>query len=141
LHRIKNEYQNGVIDMPELTKQRPKFLNLMAIKLPLPGVASILHRVSGIGLFLMLPLLIWMLDLSLKSADTYNTLMAVTGHPLVKLILIGLLWAFLHHFCMGIRILLIDIHVGVEKAASYKSTVAVLAVSLLMTLILGVKLW
>ncbi len=127
--------------MTELTKQRPKFLNLMAIKLPLPGVASILHRVSGIGLFLMLPLLIWMLDLSLKSADTYNTLVAVTGHPFVKLILIGLLWAFLHHFCMGIRILLIDIHVGVEKAAARKSTVAVLAVSLLMTLILGAKLW
>lgn len=127
--------------MTELTKQRPKFLNLMAIKLPLPGVASILHRVSGIGLFLMLPLLIWMLDLSLKSADTYSTLVTVTGHPLVKLILIGLLWAFLHHFCMGIRILLIDIHVGVEKAAARKSTVAVLAVSLLMTLILGAKLW
>ncbi len=134
-------HQNGVIDMTELTKQRPKFLNLMAIKLPLPGVASILHRVSGIGLFLMLPLLIWMLDLSLKSADTYSTLVTVTGHPLVKLILIGLLWAFLHHFCMGIRILLIDIHVGVEKAAARKSTVAVLAVSLLMTLILGAKLW
>lgn len=127
--------------MTELTKRRPKFLNLMAIKLPLPGVASILHRISGVGLFLMLPLLIWMLDLSLKSADTYNTLVAVAGHPLLKLILIGLLWAFLHHFCMGIRILLIDIHVGVEKAAAYKSTVAVLAVSLTLTLILGAKLW
>jgi succinate dehydrogenase / fumarate reductase cytochrome b subunit len=82
-----------------------------------------------------------MLDLSLKSADTYNNLVAVTGHPLFKLILIGLLWAFLHHFCMGIRILLIDIHVGVEKAAAYKSTLAVLAVSLVLTLILGAKLW
>jgi len=127
--------------MTELTKRRPKFLNLMEIKLPLPGVASILHRISGIGLFLMLPLLIWMLDLSLKSADTYNTLVSVASHPLVKLILIGLLWAFLHHFCMGIRILLIDIHVGVEKEAARKSTVAVLAVSLVMTLILGAKLW
>lgn len=127
--------------MSELTKQRPKFLNLMEIKLPLPGVASILHRISGVGLFLMLPLLIWMLDLSLKSADTYNTLVAVTSHPLLKLLMIGLLWAFLHHFCMGIRILLIDIHVGVEKAAARKSTVAVLAVSLILTLILGAKLW
>lgn len=127
--------------MTELTKQRPKFLNLMEIKLPLPGVASILHRISGVGLFLMLPLLIWMLDLSLKSADSYSALVAFAGHPLVKLILIGLLWAFLHHFCMGIRILLIDIHVGVEKAAARKSTVVVLAVSLLMTLVLGAKLW
>jgi succinate dehydrogenase / fumarate reductase cytochrome b subunit len=127
--------------MAELTKKRPKYLNLVEIKLPIAGFASILHRISGIGLFLMLPLLIWMLDLSLKSADTYNTLMAVAAHPLVKLILIGLLWAFLHHFCMCIRILLIDIHVGVEKAAARKSTIAVLAVSLLMTLILGAKLW
>lgn len=127
--------------MTELTKQRPKFLNLMEIRQPLPAVASILHRVSGAGLFLMLPLLVWMLDLSLKSADTYNSLVAFAGHPLVKLILIGLLWAFLHHFCMGVRILLIDIHVGVEKCAARKSTVAVLAVSLVMTLVLGAKLW
>jgi len=127
--------------MPELIKQRPKFLNLMEIKQPLPAVASILHRISGAGLFLMLPLLIWMLDLSLKSTDTYNTLVAVTSHPLLKLLLIGLLWAFLHHFCMVIRILLIDIHVGVEKTAARKSTVAVLAVSLILTLVLGAKLW
>lgn len=127
--------------MSELSKQRPKFLNLMEIRLPLPGVASILHRVSGVGLFLMLPLLIWLLDLSLKSPDSYQTLQAVAAHPLVKLILIGLLWAFLHHFCMGIRILLIDIHVGVEKAKARTSAVAVFVVSLVLTAILGALLW
>lgn len=127
--------------MAELTKKRPKYLNLFEIRLPIAGFASILHRVSGIGLFLMLPLLIWLLELSLKSADSYQTLQAVAGHPLVKLVLIGLLWAFLHHFCMGIRILLIDIHVGVAKAQARTSAIAVLAISLLMTLVLGVKLW
>ena len=127
--------------MSELTKQRPKFLNLFEIKLPIPGFASILHRVSGAGLFLMLPLLIWLLDLSLRSADSYQSFVAVTGHPLVKLVLIGLLWAFLHHFCMGIRILLIDIHVSVEKAQARASAKAVLAVSIILTLILGAKLW
>lgn len=127
--------------MSELTKKRPKYLNLMEIRLPIAGFASILHRVSGIGLFLMLPLLIWLLDLSLKSADSYQTLQAVVGHPLVKLLLIGLMWAFLHHFCMGIRILLIDIQVGVEKAQASASAKAVLAVSLVLTLILGAKLW
>lgn len=126
--------------MSELIKQRPKFLNLAEIKQPVPAVASILHRISGVGLFLMLPLLIWLLDLSLKSADSYQTLLAVTAYPLVKLILIGLLWAFMHHFCMGIRILLIDIHVGVEKAQARASAKAVLVISLLLTLILGVKL-
>jgi succinate dehydrogenase / fumarate reductase cytochrome b subunit len=113
----------------------------MEIKLPIAGFASILHRISGIGLFLMLPLLIWLLELSLRSADSYQTLQAVIANPLVKLILIGLLWAFLHHFCMGIRILLIDIHVGVEKAKARASAKAVLAVSLVLTLVLGVKLW
>lgn len=127
--------------MAELTKKRPKYLNLFEIKLPLPGFASILHRVSGLGLFLMLPLLIWLLDLSLRSGDTFQTLQSVIGHPLIKLVLIGLLWAFLHHFCMGIRILLIDIQVGVEKAQARASAKAVLAISLVLTVILGVRLW
>jgi succinate dehydrogenase / fumarate reductase cytochrome b subunit len=59
---------------------------------------------------------------------------------LVKLILLGLLWAFLHHFCMGIRILLIDIHIGVEKEQAHASAVAVMVVSLALTLIFGLKL-
>jgi succinate dehydrogenase / fumarate reductase cytochrome b subunit len=126
--------------MTEITKQRPKFLNLVEIKLPLPGFASILHRVSGAGLFLMLPLLIWLFQLSLGSPESFETLKAVAGHPLVKLILLGLLWAFLHHFCMGIRILLIDVHVGVEKQQALTSAKAVLAVSLALTAVLGLKL-
>ena len=126
--------------MNEITKKRPKYLNLFEIKLPLAGFASILHRVSGAGLFLMLPLLIWLLQLSLASPESFETFKAVTGHPLVKLILLGLLWAYLHHFCMGIRILLIDVHIGVEKAQAHTSAMAVLVVSLGLTLILGLTL-
>ena len=127
--------------MAELSKKRPKYLNLFEIKLPIAGFASILHRVSGLGLFLMLPLLLWLLDVSLHSPESFQFMQATIAHPLVKLVLIGLLWAFLHHFCMGIRILLIDIHVGVGKAQARTSAIAVLAVSLLLTLILGAKLW
>jgi succinate dehydrogenase / fumarate reductase cytochrome b subunit len=127
--------------MAELIKKRPKYLNLVQIKLPIAGFASILHRVSGIGLFLMLPLLIWLLELSLRSAESFQALQSVIANPFVKLILIGLLWAFLHHFFMGIRILLIDIHVGVDKASAGLTAKAVLAVSLALTLILGAKLW
>jgi succinate dehydrogenase / fumarate reductase, cytochrome b subunit len=127
--------------MAVMVKKRPKYLNLFEIKLPIAGFASILHRVSGFGLFLMLPLLIWLLELSLTSRESYATLQSIIGHPLAKLLLIGLLWAFLHHFCMGIRILLIDIHVGVDKARASNSAKMVLAVSLPMTLILGAKLW
>ncbi len=126
--------------MNEITKQRPKFLNLVAIRLPLAGFASILHRVSGIGIFLMLPLLIWLLQLSLGSAESFETLKAVVANPLVRLILLGLLWAFLHHFCMGIRILLIDIQIGVEKEQARASAKAVLAVSLALTAAFGLKL-
>lgn len=127
--------------MSEMTKQRPKHLALHEIRLPLAGFASILHRVSGAGLFLMLPLLIWLFQLSLGSTqqnvDMFN---AVTGNWLAKLILLGLIWAFLHHFCMGIRILLIDIHVGVEKQQAHSSAVAVMVISLALTAIFGLKL-
>lgn len=127
--------------MAEMKKPRPKYLALHEIRLPVAGYASILHRVSGAGLFLMLPLLIWLFQISLDSTQQGSALFAaVTGNILVKLILLGLLWAFLHHFCMGIRILLIDIHVGVEKQQAHASAIAVLAVSLTLTLIFGLKL-
>jgi len=127
--------------MPEMTKPRPKHLALHQIRLPLAGYASILHRVSGAGLFLMLPLLIWLLQLSLSpNQESAAMFSAVTDNLLVKLILLGLLWAFLHHFCMGIRILLIDIHVGVEKQQAHNSAMAVMVVSLALTLVLGLKL-
>ncbi|MBL8479029.1 MAG: succinate dehydrogenase, cytochrome b556 subunit, partial [Sterolibacteriaceae bacterium] len=88
-----------------------------------------------------LPLLIWLLQLSLGATqDSAATFAAVTGNWLVKLILLGLLWAFLHHFCMGIRILLIDIHVGVEKQQAHNSAMTVMVVSLALTAILGLKL-
>lgn len=127
--------------MDGIARKRPKHLNLFQIKLPSAGVASILHRISGFGMFLMLPLLIWLLELSLGSPETFALFKSIIANPLVKLLLIGLLWAFLHHFCMGIRILLIDIHMGVGKAQAAASAKAVLAVSVALTLILGVKLW
>ena len=127
--------------MPGMTKPRPVHLALHEIRLPLPGFASILHRISGAGIFLLLPFLIWLLQLSLSptqsSADTFA---ALTGNWFVKLILLGLVWAFLHHFCMGIRILLIDVHVGVEKQQARSSAMAVMVVSLALTAIFGLKL-
>lgn len=129
--------------MSEITmkKERPKHLDLMVIKLPLPGIASILHRVSGAGLFLMLPFLIFLLQFSLESPQSFETFKAVVGHPLAKLILLGLLWAFLHHFCMGIRILLLDLDMGTDLKPARTSAKAVMVVSLVLTAIVGVKLW
>ena len=126
--------------MPEITKQRPKFLELSAIHLPLSGKLSIMHRISGGALFLMLPCLIYLLQLSLGTQQEFDTFRAITGYPLIKLILLALMYGFIHHFCMGIRILLIDIHVGVEKQQAHASAVAVMVVSLALTLIFGLKL-
>lgn len=124
-----------------MNKHRPKHLALHLIKLPLPGFVSVLHRISGLLLFVALPLLLLMLQYSLRSIETYTLLLAVLAHPLVKLMLLGVLWAFLHHFCAGLRYLAIDLDYGVKLAQARASSKAVLAVSLVLTVLLGVKLW
>ncbi|MBS0510558.1 MAG: succinate dehydrogenase, cytochrome b556 subunit [Proteobacteria bacterium] len=129
--------------MAEMTvrKQRPKHLALNQIRQPLPAIVSILHRISGAGLFLMLPFLLFLLDRSLGSADSFQTFAAIVGHPLVKLLLIGLLWAYMHHFCAGIRFLLLDLHKFGDLQPARTTSRIVLVVSLALTVIIGVKLW
>jgi succinate dehydrogenase / fumarate reductase cytochrome b subunit len=123
-------------------KARPVYLNLVAIRLPVPGIVSILHRVSGAVLFLFaLPVLLWAVQASLASAESFAGLKAILAHPLAKLVTIGFVWAYLHHFCAGIRYLLIDVHVGDDLAPARRSSVTVLVVSLLLTLIVAVRLW
>lgn len=121
-------------------KPRPKHLAVHEIRLPLPGIVSILHRVSGAGLFLLLPFLLYLFDLSLGQ-DSFAAFSAVVGHPLVKLILLGLLWAYLHHFCAGIRFLLLDVHKGIDLPSARNSSRIVLIVSLALTVVIGVALW
>jgi len=124
-----------------MNKQRPKHLALHLIKLPLPGIVSILHRISGLMLFCALPLLLLMLQYSLRSIETYTQLIEVLSHPLIKIMLIGLLWAFLHHFCAGLRYLAVDLHLVRDLAQARNSSKVVMAVSLVLTLFVGVKLW
>lgn len=124
-----------------IKKARPKHLDLAKIHLPVPGFVSILHRISGVVLFLMLWLLLLLLDRSLGSAESFAQYKEIVGNPLVKLILLGLLWAYLHHFCAGIRFLLLDMHKGIDLPTARKSSVAVLVVSLTLTVIIGAKLW
>ena len=122
--------------MAEMTiKKRPKNLDLTTIQLPLPGKVSILHRVSGAGMFICFPLLLWLFSASLNSPESFATFKSVAGMLPVKVVLAGLLWAFVHHFCAGIRFLLLDLHIGIEKEEARKSAVAVLAVSIPLTLI------
>jgi succinate dehydrogenase / fumarate reductase cytochrome b subunit len=124
-----------------MKKNRPKHLDLRQIRLPLSGYVSILHRVSGALLFVVLPLLLFMLDQSLRSIETYTNLTGLLANPLLKLALLGLLWAFLHHFCAGLRYLLIDLHLLPTLSLARTASKMVLVVSLLLTATLGVKLW
>ena len=91
-------------------KNRPKNLNLFTIRLPINAVVSILHRASGVGLFLSLPLVLLALQWLVRSESSYATLTSWLNTWFVKLMLIGLAWAFFHHFFAGIRHLLQDIH-------------------------------
>jgi succinate dehydrogenase / fumarate reductase cytochrome b subunit len=125
-----------------IKKRRPKNLDLPTIRLPLPGILSILHRVSGAGLFLMLPVLLWLFQGSLTSSDTFAAVKGVVGHPVAKIVLLGLIWFYMHHFCAGIRYLLLDLHKGIELEAARLSSKIVFAVSIALTLIIGAKvLW
>ena len=123
-------------------RPRPVYLNLVRIRLPLPGIVSILHRLSGAALYLIgLPLLLFGVQCSLASPEAFDSFRATLSNPLVKIVLIGLIWAYLHHFCAGIRFLLLDIHQGIELGPARVSSVVVLVVSLALTLIVGVWLW
>jgi succinate dehydrogenase / fumarate reductase cytochrome b subunit len=125
--------------MAEMTikKKRPKNLDLMTIRLPLPGIVSIIHRISGAAIFLLLPVLLWLLDQSLSSPETFAVFAGIVAHPLVKLVLLGLVWLYLHHFCAGIRYLLLDLHKGVDIESARLSTKIVFAVSIALTLVFG----
>ena len=124
-----------------MNKQRPKHLALHLIKLPLPGFVSILHRISGLLLFLALPLLLLTLQYSLRSIETYTQLMTTLAHPLLKPVLLVLLWAFLHHLCAGLRYLAIDLHFVRYLEHARTSSKMVMAVSLALTVLIGVRLW
>ena len=120
---------------------RPKHLNLMQIRMPLAAFVSILHRVSGALLFLILPALLGLLSASLESQLSFTLFQQFIGHPLTKIVLLGVLWAYLHHYCAGIRHLAMDLHLGLELEAARASSYAVLVVSIGATLLIGVMLW
>lgn len=125
------------------TKKRPVFLDLQVLSraLPIPGIVSILHRISGVVLFLMLPVLLALLAGSLSNGETFATYKAWADNWLLKLILWGVLWAFIHHLFAGIRFLLLDAHLGTDLKTARQSARIVLIAGIVVALILGVALW
>ena len=127
-------------------KERREFRNihvteLSNYRLPPAGWVSILHRISGFGIFLMLPFLLYLFQASVQSEMTFAYFKGILGNPLVKVLLLGLIWAYMQHFCAGVRHLFMDVHVGIEKESSRNSAVAVLPISLLLTAVAGLKLF
>jgi succinate dehydrogenase / fumarate reductase, cytochrome b subunit len=139
--------------MTEAVKQRPVYRNIhvtqiLKYRLPPAGIVSILHRVSGVLMFLLMPFVIWLFDHSVTSEVSYDrfaSLFLAGAGPLpgwvFKLVALGLIWAYLHHFCAGLRHLWMDATHAVTRGFGHSSAVATLAISLLLTAALGWKLF
>lgn len=135
--------------------KRPEFRNINAFndlptyRLPVAGIVSILHRISGAIMFLLMPFIIWMFDTSISSEFSYAkfTRVFVAGvgplpGALLKLVALGIIWAFLHHLVAGLRYLVMDVsHSLVTKEFGRKSAQVTLAISLPLTAALGAKLF
>lgn len=117
------------------------FAQTVHYRLPLAGIVSILHRVSGLLMFLLLPFVLYMLDKSLTSEISFEYFKGYTSHVLVKLAILALVWSYLHHFCAGVRHLLMDLHMGLDKDSARKSAVSVFAVSIPLAALVALKLF
>ncbi|MFT3814493.1 MAG: succinate dehydrogenase, cytochrome b556 subunit [Acidovorax sp.] len=141
--------------MTELAKKRPEFRNINAFKdlttyrLPAAGWVSILHRASGLLMFLLLPFVLWMFDTSLSSeisfarfAAAFNAGVGFVPGWFVKLVALALIWAYLHHFIAGLRHLWMDLsHAAVSKEFGKSSALVTLVLSIALTVVLGAKLF
>lgn len=127
-------------------KSRPEFRNIHVTELsnyrmPMASIISILHRISGFLLFVSLPFILYLLDKSLLSETAFDGMKEITSKWFVKLIILALSWAYLHHFCAGIRHLVMDLHIGLDKDSARKSAVSVLVVSLPLAALVALKLF
>jgi len=127
-------------------KERPQFTNihvtqLSNYRLPLAGIVSILHRISGFLMFALLPFVLYLLEQSLRSEISFAYYQGIVSYPLVKLIILALVWGYMQHFCAGVRHLFMDLHFGLDKDTARKSAASVLVVSLALTLVVALKLF
>lgn len=128
--------------MAAAQKTRPKYYDLNLAHLPPPGLVSIFHRVSGALLFFpILPTLLYLLHATLGSEAGFERWHEFFTRPAVKLVVIGAAWLYAHHFFAGIRFLLLDLHIGIERVPARTSALAVLALGVLAAIAIGVCLW
>ena len=121
-----------------MTVKRPVYLNLFKIRLPITGMVSIAHRVSGFLLFLSIPFSIYLLDLSVTSSRGYEQSVRLLQQPVIQILLLFLVWALLHHLLAGVRYLLLDFDIAIDKAASKMTAWTVIAAEVC---IMAVYVW
>ncbi|MBK6715334.1 MAG: succinate dehydrogenase, cytochrome b556 subunit [Burkholderiales bacterium] len=130
--------------MADTLKQRPgpmRLIDATQYRLPLAAKLSILHRASGILMLALLPFVVWMFDMSVSSEVSFEVFTSVLSGWFAKLVLLALIWAYLHHFCAGLRHLWMDATHSVSKEQGHSSAVLSFAVSLLLTVALAAKLF
>ncbi len=124
------------------TRQRPKYYDLNLLNLPVPGLVSIFHRVTGVAMFVFLiPLMLLALQETLASGSRFAVWTGYLAHPIAKLILIGFIWSYMHHLFAGIRYLLLDLHIGIALQPARLSAKLVLVAGMVSTLIIAAKIW
>jgi len=121
-------------------KPQPKFLNLLQIKLPPGGIASIAHRASGIFMFLAIPLIAWLFGLSLQNEQHYQAALTYLQSTPVKLLSVVLVWSLSHHLLAGLRHLLLDVEIGVDRRQARRSAWVVNLGGVLLTALYLVSL-
>lgn len=121
--------------------KRPKHLNLLKIRLPITGIASINHRLSGVILFLAIPFSLYLLQLSLSNKESFNQTLECLSSPWIKLLLIPLVWAFAHHLLAGFRFLLIDQEIGIHLSAARLTAWFVVVAAVIVTLVVAAGWW
>jgi succinate dehydrogenase / fumarate reductase cytochrome b subunit len=119
-----------------ITKQRPKFLNLLQIRLPITAVASILHRITGVILLLVLPVVIYGLGLSLQDEKGFQEVMMAIKSPAFQFLLVLIATSVFYHFLAGIRFLLLDMDIGHEIVVARWSARIVIIVSTIILILL-----
>jgi succinate dehydrogenase / fumarate reductase cytochrome b subunit len=128
--------------MSSAPKPRPRYYDLNLAHLPPPGLVSIFHRISGLLLFFpVLPALLFVMDAALASRQGYEHWRELFAQPLAKLVLLAIAWLYAHHFWAGLRYLLLDLHVGIERAPARASAYLVFALGFLTTAFIGWRLW
>ena len=121
--------------------KRPVNLNIGTIDWPLAAIASILHRISGVIVFVGIGVLLWLLDTSLSSQEGFAALRSAGASPLLKLLLWVALAALAYHLVAGVKHLLLDFGIGDSRAAGPVGAKLVIAISAILILLLGVWVW